>query len=230
MSIDRRERVFDFEETMRLLLRQLQSKIWTALPGQVVTFYPSEMTADIQPAINCLVTDSTGVRQPWQMPVLPHVPCQFPGGGGATLTWTPVPGDECLVVFAARCIDAWWVAGFQNPSTVNPSGNHSNPANTPPEVRMHDLSDGFAILGVRNKTRAYAPVSGGVQLQSDDGSSYIQLNPATGAMKVLAPGGVNINGATISANGEITDALGKVLGTHEHSGVTTGSGTSGPPV
>lgn len=231
MSLDRRERVFDFEETLRLMLRQMRSTIWTGLPGQVVAFYPSEMTADIQPTINCLVTNSAGVREPWQMPVLPHVPCQFPGGGGATLTWTPDPGDECFLVFSARCMDAWWTAGFQNPNKTNSGSNHYNPANTPPEVRMHDLSDAVALLGYRNQTRAYAPLAGdGIQLQSDDGTSYLQLIPSTGALNILAPGGVNINGAQISAAGEVKDALGKILGTHEHSGVTTGGGTSGPPV
>lgn len=64
---------------------------------------------------------------------------------------------------------------------------------------------------------------------ADAGGATLTMN-GSGAITIEAPGGVNINGATISAAGEITNKAGVVLGTHTHSGVETGSGTSGPPV
>ena len=64
------------------------------------------------------------------------MPVVFPGGGGFALTFPVAAGDECLVVFASRCIDAWWQSGG---------------VGEPMEPRMHDLSDGFALIGVRSQ-------------------------------------------------------------------------------
>lgn len=41
-----------------------------------------------------------------------------------------------------------------------------------------------------------------------------------GSIELMPDGSVNINGAVISAAGEVTNAAGKVLGTHTHSGAT----------
>lgn len=226
---DRRELVYDPEELYRTVIESLLTRVWTAMPCKILAFYPSDMTVDCQPSFNGQFTAPDGSTIELQMPVLPKVPVQFPGGGGCSLTFNPVAGDECLVVFASRCIDAWWTQGFMDPNKSNALGLPFNPSNTPPEIRRHNLSDGIALLGVRNKTRSYVPVTGGAQLQSDDGQAYVQLNLSNHAVNIVAPGGVNINGAVISAAGEITDALGKVLGTHTHGGVTTGSGTTGAP-
>ena len=45
------------------------------------------------------------------LPILPDVPVMFFGGGGMTITAPIKPGDECLVIFADRCIDGWWWLG-----------------------------------------------------------------------------------------------------------------------
>jgi hypothetical protein len=230
--LDRRERVLNEEETTRLFLRALQTRIWTALVCQVVKFYADEMTVDCQPVVNAQMTDPAGDQFDLPLPLLPHVPCQFPGGGGATLTWTPVAGDECLVVFSSRNIDNWWTTGYQTPNAVNALGQPYHAANTPGRRRMHNLSDGVALLGLRNKTRAYAPATAGIQLQSDDGEAYVQLDPTLHSVNIVASGGVNINGATIDANGHVTGVgtAGDVrLDTHTHGGVQTGGGISGPP-
>lgn len=67
-------------------------------------------------------------------------------------------------------------------------------------------------------------------------TQYIQF--LTSGINIKSTGNVNINGAIISAAGEITDAAGKVLGTHDHlpgtytapSGGGPVTGTSGAPV
>ncbi|WP_457849452.1 hypothetical protein, partial [Staphylococcus aureus] len=60
-------------------------------------------------------------------------------------------------------------------------------------MRMHDLSDGFAILGFRSQPRALSNISTtSAQLRSDDGATFIDLNPGTGEIKVVAPGGFDV--------------------------------------
>ena len=94
-------------------------------------------------------------------PLLLNVPVIFPAGGGFTLTFPIAAGDECLVVFNDRQIDNWLVSGPGLPPTVG---------------RVHDLSDGIAIVGLRSNPRTLANVSTtSAQLRSDDGLTYIDF-------------------------------------------------------
>ena len=102
----------------------------------------------------------------------------FPRGGGCTLTFPVEAGDECLVIFADRCIDFWWQnGGIQEPV----------------DDRMHDLSDAFCIVGPQSQARKISGINtSATQLRSDDGSTYFELNPDTGKIKIVAPGGLDV--------------------------------------
>jgi hypothetical protein len=221
--MDRRERYANEEETLRIAMGALQSRLWTALPGIVQSYNPAKMTVEVLPTINAKVRKVDGTFGSLQMPLLLDCPVLWQGGGGATYTFPIQKGDECLVVFASRCIDAWWSSGA---------------ALDPPEVRMHNLSDGFAIVGVRSLPRAYTPPAGKAQLQSDDGSTFVQLDPAGKAVAITAPNGINLNGVTIDSSGNVncpatvtatTDVIGggKHLKTHTHNDPQ--GGVVGPP-
>lgn len=178
------ERYDDDLEAMASVLDGRQTRIWTALPGYVVSFNAEAMTAVVQPTIQGRVTQidtNTGAATTsfQNLPTLLDCPVQFPAGGGCSLTFPVKPGDECLVVFASRCIDGWWYLGGVQP---------------PMEARMHDLSDGFVLLGFRSKPRALSSVSTtSAQLRSDDGSTYVEINPTGQLVNVEAPQGLTIN-------------------------------------
>ncbi|WP_302441547.1 Gp138 family membrane-puncturing spike protein, partial [Bilophila wadsworthia] len=131
--MDRRERWAEPVEALRAALDGRQAEMWTALPGIVQSFDPAAMTVSVQPAVAGRISDEAGKAASVDLPILPDVPVVFPGGGGFALTFPVAAGDECLVVFASRCIDAWWQSGG---------------VGEPMEPRMHDLSDGFALVGV----------------------------------------------------------------------------------
>lgn len=223
--MDRRERIFDEAETYRLVFETMQASLWTAMPCIVKSFNAEKMTVAAQPTINGQYRGTDGQIHSLQMPVLLDCPVLWMGGGGVTATFPIAAGDECLVIFGSRCIDAWWSSGrVQDPT----------------EIRMHDLSDGFALVGLRSLPRAYAPDAARACLTSDDRSTFFALNPATQAIQITAPGGITINGVQIDSSGNVTTSAtvtaitdvvggGKSLKTHTHSGVQTGSGTSGPP-
>ncbi len=222
--MDRRERIGDPEEMMRMAFDGVQSALWTAMPGIVQSFDPAAMTCTVQPAITALVRNEAGEVSELALPLLLDCPVVFPGGGGCTLTFPIKEGDECLVVFGARCIDSWWqLGGMQGQA----------------ELRMHDLSDGFVLPGVRSQPRAFDVDTDATQLRSDDGSTFIQLDPTAQTVVVTAPSGATIN-ANVTINGDLhvtgtvtadVDVIGggKHLKTHTHSGVQPGGGTSGPP-
>ncbi|MCT9056513.1 Gp138 family membrane-puncturing spike protein [Cupriavidus gilardii] len=235
--MDRRERVDDPEVALREAFDGLRAGIWTALPGIIQSFDAAAMTCEVQPSIKVPVRQIDGSIVSVTMPLLVDCPVQFPSGGNCTLTFPVKPGDECLVVFASRCIDAWWQSGGVQEQA---------------ELRMHDLSDGFALLGFRSKPRALSGVSTSTaQLRSDAGDTYVDLDPAGKVVKVKAPGGIvldtptvtvtgvmavqNQQGAStsfsISGNAEFAGqvrANGKRIDdSHTHNGVQPGSGNSG---
>ena len=87
-------------------------------------------------------------------------------------------------------------------------------------LRMHDLSDGFAVLGFSSTPRVVPSISGNTtQLRSNDGAAYFEL--ASGHVaNIVAPGGINITGP-VFMNGKRVDE------THAHVGVRAGPDTSG---
>lgn len=228
--MDQRERAEDFQEALRAAMDGRLGDVWTALPGIVETYDAEKQVVSVQPAIQRAYRGPDGAETMLTLPLLLDCPVMFPGGGGVTLTFPIVKGDECLVVFASRCIDSWWQSGGIQP---------------PAEFRMQDLSDGFAFVGVRSQPRKLTAVSTSkAQLRSDDGETYVDLDPAghvvtIKATNIILDGPVHITGVTtadqdINVTGTVTASTdvvggGKHLKTHTHSGVTTGSGSTGAP-
>jgi phage baseplate assembly protein V len=125
------------------------------------------------------------------------------------------------------------------------------------EPRIHDLSDGFAFVGFFSQATKISGISTSTaQLRSNDGSTYVEVNPAGQVVNVVAPGGMtlttptvtitgvinvqNVQGATnastmsgsMTASGTITGTTdviggGKSLKTHTHSDPQ--GGNTGPP-
>ncbi|MDP3351805.1 MAG: Gp138 family membrane-puncturing spike protein [Hydrogenophaga sp.] len=204
--MDRRERYPDAEEAMRVALEGHQTRIWTALPAIVQTFDPVRMVADVQPTITGIIRNPDGTFGELQLPLLGDCPVVFPGGGGVTLTFPINPGDEVLVVFASRCIDAWWqLGGVQGQA----------------EQRMHDLSDGFVLPQVRSQPRRFTVSTAAAQLRTDDGAVLIELNPDTQGVRVVTPGSAEVQaGGSI----ELQAPTIRLLGNVEHTGTFVSNG------
>jgi len=199
--MDRRERIDSLQDSLLAAFQGFQSGVWTALPGVVVNVdnIGTEQTVDVQPALRMQFMNPDNSWTSVKPPVCIHCPAQFPGGGGATLTFPVKVGDECLLVFASRCIDSWWQQGAAN-------GNVPEQA----EYRMHDLSDGFALLGFRSVPRALPAISTTeTQLRTDDGVATIGLNPATYAINVQTTSAVSVVAPNVSlgASGAALRAL-----------------------
>jgi hypothetical protein len=247
--MDRRERKTTQEEVLRAAMQGNQSRLWTALVGVIQVYNPALRTCTVQPAVNGRALQTNGTWLSKQMPLLTDCPVLFQGGGGVTLTFPIAKGDECLVVIASRCIDTWYQHGFSAGGTADAGGTlgQANLKNDPPEFRMHNLSDGFVLAGVRSLPRAIAADPVNACLFSDDGQAQITLNPTThaigftttGALSINAAGGITMNGATIDASGNvsfpgtfaatgITTGGGINLDTHTHTSESPGSPTSPP--
>lgn len=166
------------EQADASLAGSIMSALRVSMPGIVQSFDPDTVTAVVQPAIKGYEPDSNGGNQSTTLPLLVDVPVVFPRGGGCTLTFPVKAGDECLVVFADRCIDFWWQNGG---------------VQEPVDDRVHDLSDAFCIVGPQSQAQKISGIStGAAQLRSDDGSTFFELNPTTQKIKIVAPEGVEV--------------------------------------
>ena len=236
--MDRRERSCTEEEKIRLAFDAMKAGLWASMPAIIQSFNAAAMTVVAQPAIMGRVRDKAGKISYVNMPLLVDVPVHFPSGGGFSLTFPIAPGDEALIVFADRCIDAWWQnGGIQQPM----------------ELRMHDLSDGFAFVGFRSQPRVLGGISSDTtQLRSDDGETFVEV-AGGGIAKVKAPTKIlldtplvectgvmhviNENNEATSCNfaGDIHVTAGDVtadgisLKHHTHPGVQPGGGNTGQP-
>lgn len=214
--MDIRERLHDPEESLRAMLDGLQAKMWTALPCVINSVDFGKQTASLQPAIKSIVRNPDGTTQAVDLPLLSDVPLHFPSGGGSTMTFPVKEGDEALVIFSSRPADAWHQSGGVQAQI---------------DARMHDLSDGFALVGFKSSPKALSNVSSSsTQLRSDDGQHVVDLNPSTGLTLTsggvsiaISPAGVAINGGTVTHNGK------NIGDTHVHGGVTAGGSDTSTP-
>ncbi|WP_186101804.1 Gp138 family membrane-puncturing spike protein [Burkholderia gladioli] len=184
--MDRRERTDDELEALKHAIGSRLTEVYTALPGTVESFDPVSMTVVVQLGTKDSIRNEDGTVSTSPFPLLTDCPVVWQGGGGVTATFPIGEGDECLVVFASRCIDAWWQSGGVQEQA---------------EPRTHSLADGFALVGVRSKPRVLSNVSTtSAQLRSDDGATFIDLNPTAGTLKLVAPGGLEIDAPTVKVN------------------------------
>ena len=137
------------------------SSLRVAVPGVIQSFDADTQTVTVQVALREKVRNAD-LSESWvNLPLLLDVPIVLPRAGGYVVTLPIQKGDECLVVFADMCIDAW----FSNGGVQNQI-----------EKRRHDLSDAFAILGTWSQPRKIQNYSAdSVQIRTDDGNSYIEL-------------------------------------------------------
>lgn len=242
MANDRREQLDDVGAFTRAAQKGFQAGLWTALPAIINTINTAEMTCTCQPSIQMRVQSEAGLFSWVTIKLLLDVPIVFPSAGGFSLTFPLRAGDEVLVVFSSRCIDSWWQSGG---------------VQTQAELRMHDLSDGFAIPGPKSVPHALSPAFDltKVQLRADDNSSHISIDQsgnvevlaasavtvtATTSVTINGPSGITLNGnvtvdGTITATGLVTapdfatDTL-PSYEAHTHLSRTDGDALTGPPI
>lgn len=185
MSMDRNERVEDFYQAIRYGLDGLRSEIQTSMPAIIQSFDHVKRTCTAQPTIRYQMTNFDNTKKWVTLPIIVDIPVIFPSGGGFTLTFPIKQGDECLLIFASRCIDAWWYSGgIQNQD----------------DIRFHDYSDGFALVGVSSLPHVIPNISASnVQLRNDAGTSFVEITPV-GHINVESANEINLTAPKITLN------------------------------
>lgn len=204
--------------------------VHTALPAIVIDFDPDTRTITAQPTIQRTFSGGEGMSGDVNLPPCVDVPVVFPMGGGYELTFPIKAGDECLLIFAERCIDGWFGSGAPTP---------------PADFRQHDLSDAIAYVGMQSLPKIVEPVwMEGIELHGKGNhiridkesieaktksGTTVKLNPssinmqAAGATLTLSGGGLNCS-VPITAPNLITSKMN--VNTHVHGGVESGSSST----
>jgi len=198
------ERLKEEVEMFRKMLDAFGCNLRVAAPGIIKTFDANKQTATVQVAIKEKIS-LKGVVQDVAIALLLDVPVIVPKAGGFAITLPVQAGDECTVIFADNCFDAWWQSGGVQGQI---------------DKRRHDLSDAMAILAPSSLPKVLSSYStDSIVMRNTDNSNYIKLGPdgielKFGAKKIE----IDNTGVTID---------GKPFLLHTHSGVTIGSGSTG---
>jgi len=189
------ERLRSENEVFRKMMDALSSRIRVASPGIIQSFNANKQTVEVRIAIQEKITINGEVSD-ITIPKLVDVPIFMPRAGGFALTLPVQAGDECLVIFSDCCYDAWYQSG-----DIQKQIDH----------RRHDLSDGFALLGIWSQPHVI----------SDYDTSSAFLRNEAGSVKVkVSANEIDLIATTVKING-------KDYMQHAHLGVTVGSGTTG---
>lgn len=232
------------ETIHRIAFDEFMKGVFTAIPGFVTAFNPTTQRAQVQIGITRVDAQGNSINP---KPIA-DVPVCF-SGDAYSVEYQINPGCEGLIVFSQRNMDAWKLTGNV---ADNPSARFHNAQDAMfiPGVRsLGKAIQSFQNNGIRlrnaagtqylwlknDQSVAMGNANGTLTINADGSQSMVN---ASGSIQLLANGNVVINGVVITpagritppAGGGITGSNGVNLETHRHTGVTTGSGTSGGPV
>lgn len=159
------------------LVKNIFNNLRVAMPGIIQTFNADEQTVTVKMALREQIIQPDQSKIWTDIPLLLDVPIVIPQSNDVALTLPIIQGTECLVVFGDMCIDAWFsYGGIQNQI----------------EKRRHDLSDGFAIIGIKSQPKVIPNYS----------TDAAELRTISGNTKIsLKENEININATTIKMNG-----------------------------
>jgi len=120
----------DLLTLMDLKIRDVLSSTNCHQLGTIQSFNSARQTATV--SLNVKTKVAGDIRS---YPLLVDVPVFVLGGGDRVFTFPIRSGDTCLVCFNDRDIDNWFATGG---------------VTVPSSQRLHDLSDGLALVGFRS--------------------------------------------------------------------------------
>ena len=231
------------------------NNMYTSLPCIVIAVRDglNGQMVDIQPTINQKFKDGTVKERPQVL----GVPVSFPVSSTAGFTFPIKVGSTGIAIFSMRNMDGWKAGNGRPASPMNfakmdkgdamfipgiqpPGSAVNNPAK---HILTHDPSDAVLFQnlgGVESEVRLKA--DGSIEINTSNQPVVINCSDAT----VNASGSIELNAQTMTVDCPSTLWIGDVaqqgnwtqtgtyvlntinINLHKHTGVTTGSGTSGP--
>lgn len=210
---------------------QALRQVRTAIPVQVVSVSGGGTSAPPTVSVKPLVHQIDGEGSPIEHGIVYGIPCVRTQGGTNGVVCDPEVGDVGYMVISDRDISA-----------VKSTVAAANPGSR----RRHSMADGVYIASMLNTpdlTQSVQFTSTGVKVFDKNGNTIVTdsdgvtITPATAVTiegNLVVNGSLTANGdasvdGSITTTGDVT-ANDISLDTHTHSGVESGSGTTGEPV
>lgn len=114
------------------VITQALANLHTIVVGKITAV--KAKTIDVKPSM-ARVIDGQAI----ELPVFADVPPIFLSGGSSHLKMPLAAGDSCLLLISERCFDTWYIG---------------QDGAAPLDARMHDYSDGFALVGIEVLAKA----------------------------------------------------------------------------
>lgn len=213
MLLDTSMHEMESDESLLYSMDQNALTLRTMMLAECVSFDAGRNCVTVQPLLQTNIDGNVS-----NIPPIKDVPVGFYQAGGFVITHKPSTGDVCMLLISDRNISKWKLTG----GIVDPKS-----------PQHHNMNDAVAYFGLNAFPDAIGGIKGGIDIRSKDGGN--SLNVASGTA-TLTLGGTEIFSATASGvafsvpvTAPQVTAGGIALTTHKHTGVDTGSGTSGGP-
>lgn len=179
---------------MQSHLENLQSQIFTGLPATVtdVSSYEDQNIISVRPVIDMQHSDG----QVSECPEIFNVPVINPSAGGGILSFPVVVGDTVWLEFSMRNIEKWLEGGGESV--------------TEPTMRMHDMSDAVAVVGVYTKNNHLSPDPKDVLLKFKDNSIRLKDD---GNIEIITKSKYSVNNDTEELIAVLSEAIDAIANT-----------------
>ncbi len=144
----------ELTDTLAALKLEIFRTINCVKIGQINSFDAEKKTVQARILFKRVLPDNTIT----DYPILVDCPVFTLQGGGGALQFPISAGDQCLILFSDRNIDAWFSTGS---------------ANAPFNARCHDIADGFALVGVNAINSPLQDYDDNVNLIIPDGKKFV---------------------------------------------------------
>lgn len=191
-----------------ILKKNLQG-IDDMLPARVISYDRPSNRAQVQPMIAMMTTAGAQVQRAG----VAAVPVLQVGGGGMVLSFNLKPGD------------LGWIKANDRDISMFMQSMAGGPPNT---RRMHSFEDGLFIPHAMKDLIVPAGQEEAVSLQTMDGEFRVSIG--ADYVELASPGGkLTLGAAGMAWVGGPFTINGIPFGSHKHTGVTVGAGSTGGP-
>lgn len=180
------------------------------LPVRVESYDSARQVVRVSPLLRELVDEEgDGQEVPHDLPVVDEVPVEWPGAGGARLTFPIAVGDTGLLVMCGRSLDEWKAA--------------PNRVVTPADTRRHAFMDAVFRPGLKSPAAPWKGVRTDAVTLGYESGMQIHIGPDGIALGEQSPAyAVALAEKVVEA----LDSIKSAFNGHTHS---TTQGPSGTP-
>lgn len=208
------------------LLKTLKMGLFCAAPAILEDYDRKNMRATIRPAVMAKKSNGESLAQDF----IYNVPVRFCGGGGYAVNLPLQKGDTGWVVFCDRDISNFKNARAIVPSNTNRMHAQEDPFFLPDAMQTANIAgedEGRAVFQTLSGDNKISMGTSDIKITTDK----LTINASTSvdiiSPKVTMSGLLNVQGIITSMTNVVAGIISLI--THVHTGVQSGSGTTGGP-